>query len=122
MIQEVILYVVAFAIFCVLQAFAINGIFELFRGKCIENDIQKGRVCSGNLFYMIAPEFFEKNKHKKWSNPVFSCVKCMASVWSLITFMPTVIFIFGFHWIEILVWAFNAFILVSLNYLIYKKL
>lgn len=121
MINEVILYLVGFAIFCVLQAFAINGIFELFRGGCV-NDIKNGRKCSGNFFYMFAPEFFERNKNKRWSNPFFSCVKCMASIWSLITFMPLVIYLFGFHLIQIPIWAFDAFILVSLNYLIYKKL
>jgi hypothetical protein len=121
MIQEVVLYLIGFAIFVVLQAFAINGIFELFRGACV-NDMNEGRKCSGNLFYMIAPSFFEKHKNSKWSNPFYSCVKCMASFWSLVTFMPMVIYLFGFHLVEIFIWAFDAFILVALNYFIYKKL
>jgi len=121
MIQEVVLYLVAFMIFVVLQSLAINGIYELFRGGCIENDMKKGRVCSGNLFYMISPEFFERNKNKTWASPFFGCVKCMASFYSLITFFPTVIYLFGFHWEEIFIWAFDAFILVFLNYFFYKK-
>ncbi len=121
MITDVVLYLVAFAIFVIMQSFAINGIYELFRGGCV-NDMIDGRKCSGNLFYMIAPEFFEKNKSKKWSNPFFSCVKCMASFYSFITFMPVVVYLFGFHFIELFAWAFDAFILVALNYFIYKKL
>lgn len=121
MMQNVVLYLISFSIFVVLQSFAINGIFELCRGGCT-NDIIKGKVCSGNLFYMISPSFFERNKNKKWAAPLFGCVRCMASTGSLITFFPTVIYLFGFHWEEIFIWAFDAFILVSLNFYVYKKL
>jgi hypothetical protein len=118
---EILQYIIGFAIFMIMQAFFINGVFELCRGKCV-NDIKDGKKCSGNLFYMINPEFFERGKGKEWGNPLFSCVRCMASVWSLITFFPTVIYLFGFHLVEIPVWVFDAIGLVSLNYLVYKKL
>lgn len=117
----IVLYLISFSIFVVLQALAINGVFELCRGGCV-NDLKEGRKCSGNLFYMIAPEFFEKNKNKSWAAPLFGCVRCMSSFWSLITFFPTVIYFYGFHWEEIFIWAFDAFILVSLNFYVYKKL
>lgn len=114
-------YLIGFLIFVLLQAVAINGVYELFRGGCV-NDIKEGRKCSGNLFYMIAPDFFERNKNKKWGNPLWSCVKCMASVWSAITFFPLVIFIFDFHLVEIFIWVFDSFVLVTLNYWVYKRL
>jgi len=120
MAQEIVLYLVSFLIFVVLQAMAINGIFELFRGSKI-NDLIKGEIYKGNLFYMISPKFFEKNKDKFWASNLFGCVKCMSSTYSLITFFPLVIYLFGFHWEEIFIWAFDAFILVFLNYFFYKK-
>lgn len=114
-------HIIDFAIFVVLQSLAINGIYELFRGACV-NDIDKGKVCGGNLFYMIAPNFFEKNKNKEWSKPLYTCIKCMASFWGAVTFFPVAIYLFGFHWEQIFIWMFDAFILVALNYFIYKQL
>ena len=117
---EIVLGLCGFLIFIVLRSLAINGVHELFKGGCIE-EYQKGRKCSGNLFYMIAPDFFEKNKNKRWSNPLWSCVKCMGSVWGAITYFPIVIYFFGFEWIEIPIWIFDSFALVYLNYFFYKR-
>lgn len=119
--KDIFLYLICDLLFVLMQSFAINGVYELFRGKKM-NDITKGIYYSGNLFYMVAPKFFEENKDKKWAAPLYGCVKCMSSVWSAIFFFPAVIYLFGFHYCEIFVWAFNAFILVVLNYAIYKRL
>lgn len=121
MMRDICIYVLSDLIFVIMQSFAINGVYELFRGKKM-NDINKGIYYAGNLFYMIAPNFLEKNKEKKWAQPIYGCVRCMASAWSAIFFFPFVIYLFGFYWIEIPIWAFNAFVLVSLNYAIYKRL
>lgn len=112
---------VGFCVFMVLQALFINGMHELMKGGCIK-EMEKGRKCSGMLFYELNPEFFERNKNKWWSRPAFSCIKCMSSVWSAITFWPVVIYIFRFHWVEIPVWCFDSICLVYLNYFFYKKL
>lgn len=104
-----------------LQAIFINGVHELFKGGCI-TDISSGKKCSGNLFYSINPSFFEKYKNTNWSKPLWSCIKCQSSIWSIITFWPVVIYLFGFHIWEIPVWIFDSCSLVFLNYYWYKKL
>jgi len=119
--QDILLYLIGFGIFVFLQALFINGVYELMRGKCV-NDLNTGLKCDGNLGYKIFGKWIEKSKDKWYSNPIYSCVKCMASLWGAITFFPTVIYLFGFHWIEIPIWAFNSIILITVNYWIFKKI
>lgn len=121
MIEEVVLYCISFLIFVVSQSLAINGIYECFRGGCV-NDIVKGKVCSGNIFYQLSPDFFEKHKNKIWAKPLFGCLRCMSSVYGALTFWPIVIMVFGFYPIEIIVFVFDVFILVYLNMFFYKRL
>ena len=116
-----ILYLVGFCLFVVLQSLAINGLYYAFQGGCVQ-DLHKGKVCKGNVFYMVWPFFFERNKVKWWSSPLYSCIKCMSSVWGAITFWPIVVYLFRFHWIQIGIFLFDVPILCSLNYYIYKKL
>lgn len=113
--------IVSFILFCIIQSFFINGVFECCKGACTE-DYQKGKIYSGNIIYMLNPKWFENNKHKEWSRPLYSCVKCMSSVWGAITFWPTVIYLFGFHWVEVPVFVINVFVLVTLNWWVYKRL
>lgn len=118
---DVVGLILSFCLYLPVQALCINGIRELFTGGCID-DMNKGRRCSGNLFYSIAPKFLEKNKHKTWSKPLFSCVKCMSSVYGTIMYWIPVIWFFGFSWIEIFGWFVNMFCLVILNWIVYNKL
>lgn len=120
-ILNIVLYLIGFCIFIFIQALVINGIYECFRGGCVD-DINKGKVCNGNIFYKISPKFFEKHKDKIWTLPLWNCVKCMSSVWSALTFFPVAIWLFGFHWCELFIWAIDAFCLVTVNWYIYKKL
>lgn len=119
--QEIFYYIGSFCLFIILQSLAINGIYYAFSGGCL-NDIDKGKICKGNIFFLINPDFFDKNKDKEWARPIFSCVRCMASTYSIITYWPVVLYLFGFHWIEIFVWVFDVCILASLNWLIFRKL
>lgn len=57
-----------------------------------------------------------------WSKPISSCIKCMSSFYSMITYWPLVLWIFGFSVWEIPLFVVNVFILVSLNWFIYKRL
>jgi len=121
MIEQLILYIISFLIFVVLQSMAINGWHTCFEGGCVD-DINTGKKCSGNIFYSISPSFFEKHKGKEWTRPLWGCVKCESSVIGALTYWPIVLCIFGFYPIEILVFIFDMFILVYLNYFMYKKL
>lgn len=111
----------AFFVFVILQGLAINGIHEAFAGGCV-TDINGKKSCSGNILYMINPMFFERNKNKTWAKPIWVCVRCMASVYGSILFWGTVVPVFGFHPLEVWVWIWDIFILVSVNWIIYRKL
>lgn len=116
-----LIYLVAFSIFIVLQSLAINGVHEAFNGKCWD-DIVKGRMCSGNIFFKIAPEFLNSNRNKDWAMPFYGCVRCMGSVVGGVIYWSVILPLFGFHWIEVIVWVWDVFILAVLNFYIHKKL
>jgi hypothetical protein len=121
MIEQVVLYIIGFSIFVGLQSLVINGIKTCFEGGCI-NDLDKGRVCKGMIFYKLNPEFFEINKDKWWAHPIYVCIKCMASFWGACTYWPIVLWLFGFHYSEVPIFIFDMFILTYLNYFFYKKI
>ncbi len=112
---------IMFVVYIFVQGVFINGLRELFNGGCV-NDIAKGEICSGNLFYSISPKFFEKNKSRAWSKPFFSCVKCMSSFWGSVTFWIPVLCLFEFKPIEIFAWVIDIVCLVTVNWVIYKSL
>jgi hypothetical protein len=101
-------WLVDFSIFLVLQALFINGV-----KYCFEKD---------NVFYKIAPGFFERNKGKVWTMNLWGCVRCMSSVWGAITFWTGVLVYHGWHWQEIPLFFFDLGILIPLNWIIYKKM
>lgn len=118
---NIVLYTIGFCLFLPIQSLAINGWHECFVGKQWM-DIDKGKMTAGNIFYKISPSFFEKNRGKTWTMPLWGCVKCESSVIGSITFWGVVLSLFGFHWIEFIAYLFDIFSLVSLNYWIYKRL
>lgn len=103
MMEEMVIFI----LFVLLQSVAINGVYESFQ--------------EGNLFYLIAPGFFKRNKEKNWAKPLYSCVRCMASVWGGVIFWSAALIIFGYDWREIPLYFFDVFILVTVNFFIYKK-
>jgi hypothetical protein len=54
--------------------------------------------------------------------PIIECVKCMASFWGALTYWPVVTSVFGFHYWELPVFAFDVIILVYLNFYYHKQL
>lgn len=122
MMIGVLYYLIGFSIFVVLQAMCINGIKECFTGNKVVNETTGEVSYEGMIFYKIAPKFFEKHRHKEWSRPFFSCIKCMSSVYGSITFWTVVIYLFGFHPIEIMIYLFDISILVFLNFYLYKRI
>lgn len=105
--MDILINVIIFSIFVILQSICINGIFESFR--------------EGMIFSFLISSFLSKHKVKKWSKPVWSCVKCMSSVWGGIIYWPIVLCVYGFRPIEIYVFICDVFILVYLNNFFYKK-
>jgi hypothetical protein len=101
-------WLIEFSIFLILQALFINGV-----KYCFEKD---------SIFYRMSPGFFERNKGKAWTYPVYACVRCMGGVYGAITFWPTVIIMYGFHWQEVPLSILNIGCLITLNFIIYKKM
>lgn len=101
-------WVIDFSVFMLLQALFINGV-----KYCFEKD---------NIFYRVSPGFFDRKKGRAWTYPVYACIRCMGGFWGALTFMPTVIIVYGFKWQEVPLLAFDIGCLISLNYLVYKKL
>ena len=118
---DVVLGLFGFFIFLIIQSLAINGWHECFTFNCVQ-DLVKGELCHGNIFFKLFPKFIKDNKHKTWSKPIFGCVKCESFVIGSITFWGAVLPLFGFHYYELIVWVFDMFALVTLNWIIYKKL
>lgn len=60
-------------------------------------------------------------RFSKWlRKPILTCIICMASFWSIFTFLIPVILIFGWSLKIIPIWIGNVFCLSYLNYLIFK--
>lgn len=97
---------VMFLIFCLVQSMAIVGLRNCF---------------SDNEIFSGVARFVKWVLGEYWSRPFVSCVKCMASVWGSATFWPPVIHFYGFNWFEIYVWIIDMFVLVFLNYFLYKR-
>lgn len=98
-------YLLCFLVFAFLQAMFINGWHDSFS--------------EGNIFNPIK-KWVSKRVNEYWLRPVFGCVRCESSLIGALTFFPTVIYFFGFRWEEIVVYVADVFILVFLNYYLYK--
>jgi|ERR1700733_251879 len=118
---NILIGLIIFSVFTLLQSYAINGWHEAWKGQCT-NDINKGRICDGSIFYKLFTKVVEKNKNKTWILPIFGCVKCESSVIGGIIYWSSIIPLIGFHLFEIPLWIANVFILVTLNWKIYKSL
>ncbi len=118
--QNIFYYIASFCLLILLQSLFINGWHECFRFNCV-NDIKKGEICNGNIFFKIFGKFIKKHNGKTWTLPIWGCVKCQASIIGSITFWLTVYPIIGFDWYLLWVWIADVFILVPVNFIIYKK-
>ena len=99
-------YLVCFLIFSVLQAMFING---------VKNCFEEGMIFYGLRIWIdeIFGDFFNK--------AIYKCIRCMSSVYGTLTFWGFVIPIFGFYKAEIPIYIADVFILVYLNYFLYKR-
>jgi len=93
-------------------------IFVLFQGLAIngfQQSMDKGMILEGYKKWL--------ERRKPWvGKPMGLCIKCSASVGGTVTFWPAALYAFGFRPIEIFAWVFDIFVLISINWLIYKKL
>lgn len=108
MIDNLLIGIITFFLFALLQAIIINGIYESMNEKMILSWIPK-------LIKKVI-------KNEYWQKPIFGCIKCMASLYGALTFWPLVLYLFGWYWQEIPIFIADVFTLVTLNWWIYKRL
>lgn len=116
-------YILSFCLFCILQSLFINGLYYAFKWESKIND-KGGFEIKGNILYPLSL-WVSKREHPFWVNisrPLYSCVRCMSSLWGAVTFFPFIIYVFGFYWFEIGLYICDVLILTSLNWWVYKKL
>lgn len=99
-------YIVSFLMLVLSQALFINGWKATLEKDMIFHD-----------FYL----FVSKLMGPSWSKPFVGCVKCMSSVGAAITFWPLVIWVYDFRAEEILFFIADAFVLLPVTWMIYKK-
>lgn len=93
-------------IFVLLQGLAING---------FQQAMDEGMILHPYKKWLL--------KRKKWiGKPLGLCIKCSASVGSIVTFWPVALYLYGWHPFELFTWGFDAFVLISINWMIYKKM
>jgi hypothetical protein len=92
-------------IFVVLQSMAMNGFQQAMDEGMILHPYKK----------------WLQRRPKWFSMPMGLCVKCLASVGSLVTFWPVVLYSYGFKPFEFFAWGMDIFVLVFLNAFFYKK-
>ena len=98
---------ISFLIFVILQSFFINGVkYSMGKGMILEGLSNWLRIKLGDY----------------WFKPFGGCVACMASVYGTISYWAAILPIFGANVYEIEIWIFDIFILVSINFIIYKQL
>jgi len=97
---------ICFCLFLILQGCFINGVKACFEPKMIFHGI-------GERLKKVLPEWSQKQ--------LFACVRCMSLVYGALTFWPAVLYVFGFHTVQLFIFVADVFILVFLNYFIYKR-
>lgn len=104
--MSILEYIASFSLFVVLQSFAINGWHQSFQDGMIFNKIKL---------------FFKDRIPEKIQLPIWGCIRCESSLIGGIIYWTFVLLIFGFHKIEIPIYILDVFILVHLNFFIYKR-
>lgn len=120
-VMSILESILALSAFMLLESCAILGLHYCFKGVAAEDEFH-GVQYTGNVFYMVAPCFFEKNKMKRWAKPVYGCYKCMSSFWGTIMFWSAVALFIPFSYKLIPVWLFSIIGLISVNSLMYKRI
>jgi hypothetical protein len=101
-----IVFLVKFLLFAFIQALFINGLKDSF---------------SKDMIFDKPAEWISKKLGPWWSKPIVGCIKCMSSFWGGVTFWPTVLLLYGFQFWQLPVYVADVFILVYLNWFLYKR-
>ena len=101
-------YFLCFFFGSIIQSVFINGVYMCFE--------------EGMILFPLKVRLKKVIKNEWYHKPLFSCVRCMASVYSFITYWPFVLYNFGFSLVELPVYVLNIGVLVYVNFFFYKKI
>ena len=96
---------------------------EVMKKLCyvIERDHDTKWLYDGESFsfYKVFPQY---RFSKYLRMPIIQCIKCMSSFWStVLTFLPPMLYFFGFQWWILPLWIVNMFALTYVNKLLYRS-
>lgn len=104
---NIILGMLAFLVFCILESLVING---------IRSTTEKGMIFEKPALWV------QKKLGPFWSHPVVGCIKCSGLSYGGLMFWPAVLQAFGFHWWQVPLYFVNALILSVISWYFYKRL
>lgn len=122
---DILIYAVLFLILIYCQSLFINGISYCFKIEPKKDLEGKMIGIDGGIFHKISFWINEREKNWFWGfirKPLFACIRCMASFWGTLTYWSVALTVLGYHWQEVTFWIFDIGILISLNWIVYKKL
>ena len=96
---------------------------EIMKKLCyvIERDHDTKWFYDGASFSFYK-EFPQYRFSKYLRMPIIQCIKCMSSFWStVLTFLPVMLYFFGFQWWILPLWIVNVFALTYVNKLLYRS-
>lgn len=103
---NIVIGLVAFLLFAFTQSLFING---------VKNSMEEGMILE------VFAKWAKKTLGEYWSKPVAGCIRCMASLYGAITYWPCVIIYFGVEWWQVPVFMCDVFVVVYINYFLYKR-
>jgi hypothetical protein len=94
--------------------------FKIFISKYHDKDLIATQMNEAGTQWQFTKEYDVKVYSKWIRKPIIECVKCMASFWSLVTYWPLVLLVFGFHWWQIPVFIADMLVVSFLSWFFNK--
>jgi hypothetical protein len=101
----ILISIVSVLAFCFVQALYINGV--------------KASMETGMILEKVGRRL---EKIKYIGKPLAGCIRCMSSIHGASTYWPVVLCLYGFEWWQVPLFVADVFILVVLNWYVYKNL
>ncbi len=115
--MELFFYISNFFLFSIIQALFINGLYMAMETgnilSFIKDELSMGELVDEKVKYKYA-SFIRKSVG-------MACIKCCASTYGPLTFIPTFVYVYGWNLELIPLVIFNIGCLIFLNFSFYKS-
>ena len=93
------------------------GLYKACSFEFAHEDHPEAGIIEGSKNFLWRVKYYSlKYLGPYWSKPICTCPPCMASIHSLYIYWPFVLYMYGFHPIELLGWVLYAGSLIGLNW------